>query len=324
MKIKKSLFTVYLTFITSIAVFAQFANCEVADIEKLKQSEVIVAISDDEENNKAIEEVMTSNWTASKYRVIKLSELDSYLKSNPKNFIISFLRNQKVRKYRQTITISKRTITHPNQPVYQKIDNPIGNATYRRYKDVLLLSSNLKSTKGLNLETAMFTCLIDSELELADETAEFIREIAIMNSILILPDLTDKKLKKIKMFFNYPTANPKMVIDKELWIADSDVDIKDETKMKSVYPYKFKIVTKAEIADAIHSKRKDIVYIAYILARETSFDIVGPLIKSDIREDGYYLFQNAEDNRILTLIDARKKFDHRYLEYILKAVDKSK
>ena len=94
------------------------------------------------------------------------------------------------------------------------------------------------------------------------------------------------------------------LIKKELWIADTDLNKKgeDEAKMKSAYnPYKYKIVSKEEIAKSILEKRKDIVYIA----------------RAEYQAGAYmFIVHNPENNRVLFFLGGTGGFDSKQFEKI--------
>lgn len=321
MKFKNSLFTTVFLCCIAFASVAQFPyRCKVADIEELKKGEVVVAISDDQENNKIVEEIMASNWTTGKYKVIKSSELESYLKSNPKNFVITYLKNQSSRTYTGAAASAAKS-ADPNRN--KALDKPTRTKTVL-YKDVLLLLADVKNVKKIEQGNAMFKCFMDEELEFIDQTAEFTRQISVMNNLFTQPGLKDDQLGFLKMMRNYPTADPKKIITKELWIAESDAE-KDEAKMNKAYPYKYKIVTKEAIAEAINSKKNDVVYLSYIAASETIDEGTIKIGASKARAaSGLYLIQDAENNQILMLLSATTKVDHRYLGAIKSAASKAK
>lgn len=300
---------------------AQFPyRCKVADIEKLKESEVIIAVSDDADNNKVVEEIMASDWKISKYKVIKRSELDAYVKSNPKNYVLTYLKNQSSRVYSGAATIAARN-ADPNRN--KSLDKSAKTKTVY-YKDVLLLIQDVKNAKKIEHSDAMFKCFMDEELEVVDATAEFKRQVGVINNLFSTPGLKDDQLGFLKMMRNYPTANPKKIIEKELWIAEGDADI-DEAKVKKSYPYKYKIVKKEEYADAINSKRADVVYLAYVEASETVTEGVIKLGASKARtSSGLYLIQDAENNQILMLLSATTKVGNKHLEAIKITAEKSK
>ena len=165
---------------------------------------------------------------------------------------------------------------------------------------------------------------MDEELEVIDQTAEFKRQVGVIVNLFKTSGLKDDQLGFLKMMRNYPTAEPKKITEKELWIAEDDADL-DEAKTKKAYPYKYKIVKKDEIADAINAKRKDVVYVAYITASEKVEDGVIKISSSKARSaSGLYLIQDAENNQILMLLSATAKMDHRHLEAIKSAAGKSK
>lgn len=330
MNIKHYLLFLTILFNLSIDASAQFVNCKVADIKKLKSSELIVAISDDVENNKGVNDIMAANWTASKYKVIKVSELEAYLKTNPNNFVLTYLRNQRSRVIRRGPSDVERAMDKANYQAQgfssttaSSLAASRTNSSYtKHYKDVLLLSSNLTSLDTVNTKRAMFKCFIDEELDTLDQTAELTRQIACMNHLFMVPNLKDDQLLFLKMMRNYPTADPKQVIKQELWIAESDIE-NNKAKMDKAYPFKYKVVSKKEIAEAIISKRKDVVYLAYIVASEKEENQPRlKLSKGERPPEGLYVIHNAEDNKILMLLSAVTKFGYRHLGAIKKAAEK--
>ncbi len=251
---KKFLFFALLMLSLSRMGFAQFTKCKVADIEKLKKGgTVVVAISDDDATNKLYEGIMKSAWTASKYVVIKESELKAYIKANPENYVFNYFLEG-------------------------------GNMG-------LVLSQNLKKAKVLDLDIskAMILCFFDARLLAKDMKAEFARQVGSMNAVFSFPNLQDSQIGKWKI----PTIDTKELMTKELWFTSEETKGEDELKMKTAYePYKCKIVTKEEIAKAIESKRKDIVYVAQV-----AYDL--NLASDNLAQQYIFLVHNAEDNRVL-------------------------
>ncbi|OFY86978.1 MAG: hypothetical protein A3F72_02125 [Bacteroidetes bacterium RIFCSPLOWO2_12_FULL_35_15] len=288
MKIKNIFFTLLFVSITSLASIAQFTNCKVSEIEKLKQSgTVTVAISDDDATNKSVQEILTSYWTASKFSVIKKSELEAYVKTNPENYVLTYLVDNSSSVFTMTSTQTASA-------------NKNGRTQTKTVGDGLILTQNLKKIKKLKPTDAMVYCFIDSDLDLISQQAEFIRQVGAINAILTFPNLQDKQIGGWKI----PTLNQKEIIKKELWIADTDLNKKgeDEAKMKSAYnPYKYKIVSKEEIAKSILEKRKDIVYIA----------------RAEYQAGAYmFIVHNPENNRVLFFLGGTGGFDSKQFEKI--------
>lgn len=290
MKIKKGLFTVLLLVAMSTLSFAQFTSCKIADIEKLKGANVMVAISDLDETNKAAEEILKACWTASKFTMIKKSELNAYLKENPDNYVLTYLMDNGSNSFGMTSTTSAGGKTTNTTTMHQT----------RAVGDGLILTKNLKKLKRLDPGDAMVYCFIDSKLDMIDEKAEFMRQLGAINAILTYPNLQANQIGGWKI----PTLNQKEVVKKELWIADEDLNKKgaDEAKMKAAYnPYKYKVVTKEEIAKAIIEKRKDIVYLAVVEYQKGL---------------NMFLIHSPEDNRTLFFMGGSYGFDPKALEKI--------
>jgi hypothetical protein len=268
---------------------AQFTNTKVAELEKFKSGgTVVVAISDDEATNKAAEEVMATYWKASKYKVVKSLELQTYLKANPENYVLTYLLINEEHTFVRAGSMQK-SLNDPNRKTYTK---SIG--------DGLILAKNVKKVNKLEPADGMMYTFIDPIMHIVDPKAEFIRQIGSMNAVLMYPNLKDNQIGAWKI----PTLNNKEVIEKELWIADIDINPKgkDEAKLKAAYsPYKYKIVTKEEIAKAVAEKRKDVVY----LARPEY-------------EAGAYMFMvhSTDDNRALFFMGGTGGFDAKALEKI--------
>jgi hypothetical protein len=249
MKIKKSVVIAIVFLLTNTLSFAQFTGCKVADIEALKKSgTLVVAISDDDGSNKATEEIMKSNWTASKFIVIKKAELESYVKKNPENYVLSYIIGNETRVF--TMTPSQNAST-----------NIGGRTKSKTVGDGLMLAKNVKDIKKLKPTDAMIYCFLDFHLDVVSQEAEFIRQIGSINSILVFPNLKDNQIGGWKI----PTNNHKDVVTKELWVASEDLNKngQDTAKMNAAYyPYKYKVVAKEQIAKAIIEKKKDVVYLA--------------------------------------------------------------
>lgn len=286
---KKSLLVLSMMIAGMSFSFGQFSSCKFAEIEKFKQSgTVAVAISDDEETNKIAQEVMTSYWTASKVTVIKKSELEAYLKSNPENYVLTYLENNSSSIF--TITNTQMASTNTSG----------GNTRTKTVADGLILTKNLKKLRKLKPTDAMVYCFIDDELDAADQKAEFIRQVGSMNSILTFPGLKEDKIGGWKV----PTLNQKEIIKSELWIADVDLSKKgeDPAKMKAAYsPFKYKVVTKEEIAKAIIEKKKGVVYASHC---------------ED--QSGLYMFiiHNTQDNRPLYFMEGTGGFSPKTFDLI--------
>lgn len=270
--------------------FAQFTKFKLEEIEKLKNGTVVVAISDFDETNKAAAEIMKACWTASKFEMIKKSELNAYLKANPENYVLTYLMDNGSNSFGMTNTTSAGGKTTNTTTMHQT----------RAVGDGLVLTKNLKKLRRLDPGDAMVYCFIDSKLDMIDEKAEFMRQLGAVNAILTFPNLQQNQVGGWKI----ATLNQKEVIKKELWISDEDLNKKgaDEAKMKSTYnPYKYKIVTKEEIAKAIIEKRKDIVYLA-VAEYQAGLNM--------------FLIHSPEDNRVLFFMGGSYGFDPKALEKI--------
>ncbi len=292
----KNIFIASLLITASANSFGQFAYCSTADIERQKQSTTVVAVSNDDAFNKTAEEVMASVWKAGKYKVIKTSELAAYLKITPVNYVMSYIELEK--------SITTNTSHYGTDMITSK--------TKTSYSKMLVIIPNRKTEeiKKREFESSMFRCFIDPYLDFVDEKAEFTREVSIINNIYMLPGLADSQLGYMKMMMHYPTADAKKITTKELWMAENDVK-PDDDKMKGAYPFPYKIVTKKEIAAAINAKRKDIVYLAHIVADDQKQEI--------------YAIQTAENNEILMLLSCSGvPFDNRHLSAVRNAASKTK
>lgn len=267
---------------------AQFANCKLADIEALKKSgTVVVAISEDAATNKTVQEVMKEYWTVSKYYVIKRSELNAFVTSNPENYVLTYLSNFDVHNFKKDIDETKSSgngkVVVPMQII----------------GDCLILAKNLAKIDGLKLTDAMINCYIDYEMQIVNEQAEFTRQIGAINAILNFPMLADSQIGGWKI----PTISHNEMIKKELWIANVDLSKKeDEATMRAAYkPYEFKIVSKEEIAKAILEKRNDIVYLARAEYK------VGVNL---------FMIHQAEENKILFFVKGEGRLDAAGFEKI--------
>lgn len=288
MKIKKIIFTIVLVLTASVISFAQFSHCKLSEIQALKKTgTIVVAVSDDEVTNKTVREIMTAYWTAGKFNVIKRSELTAYMIANPENYVLTYLSNFDVHDFKKVIDQTK------NSGV-AKVVVPM-----QILGDCLILAKNLTKIDGLKLTDAMINCYIDYEMQIVNEQAEFTRQVGAINAILTFPVLAESQIGGWKI----PTISHKDMIEKELWIADIDINKNaDQDTMKSVYqPYKYKIVSKEEIAKAIIEKRKDIVY----LAREE--------YKLGVN---LFMIHQAVDNKILFFVKGEGRLDAVGLEKI--------
>ena len=137
-------------------------------------------------------------------------------------------------------------------------------------------------------------------MRIVNEQAEFIRQIGSINSILTFSNMQASQIGGWKI----PTISQKDFIKKELWIADVDQSKKEEevAKMKEAYQsYKYKIVTKEDIAKAITEKRKDIVYLA---RAEYKLGV------------NLFFIQDPENNRVLFFVKGEGRFNSQGLENI--------
>ncbi|MFL5764894.1 MAG: hypothetical protein ACJ77K_13195 [Bacteroidia bacterium] len=272
----KSIIVAALFFSSGLA-FGQFTNCKVDDITKLKAGTLTVALSDDDASNKEISDIMTGSWTVSKFNVIRISELEAFVKANPENHILMYMLDND-----QTIIYKKSGSTRTFQ---------VG--------DALMLMDNVKKVKKLKVTDAMAYSFIDRELSEASATAELMREVGEINAVLGMPGLTDDKIGKWKV----PTLTAGGIKGKELWIADTDLSGKDdEAKMKAAYnPNKYKVVSKQDIAKAIIEKRADIVYVA----------------AAEYQAGAYmFVVHSAADNRAVFFMGGTKGFDSKSLDKI--------
>ncbi|MDO9186648.1 MAG: hypothetical protein Q7W13_11615 [Bacteroidia bacterium] len=303
MNYKKQFLVILLIAITANC-FSQFIYMKTAEIGKIKDATIAIAISNDDELNKNLETFMASNWTASKYKIMKRSELENYVKTTPKNYVITYLQDQKGK-----LTSSNKALATGGEK---------DQITYR--EDHLLLLEGVSKPSKIKTTEALFKSWIDFELEGIDKLAESIRELQQINAILTFADLKDNQLGIFKQMSHYPTNDEKKIISKELWVASSNVEI-DEAKVKKIYPYKYKVVSKEQIAEAIKSKTKDIVYLAYVKVQ--SFENTG--IGSPKRPDQtFYVIQDAENGQILSILNGLATFDYRYFEAIKNAAEKAK
>lgn len=288
MNFKKSIFTILMILTTTLLSVAQFANCKLPEIAEFKKNGIlVVAISDDEATNKTVQEIMTGYWTAGKFNVIKRSELPAYMVANPQNYVLTYLSNFDVHSF-------KKEIDRTKSPGEGKVVVPM-----QILGDCLMLAKNLTSIEGLKLTDALINCYIDYEMQIVNEQAEFTRQVGAINAILNFPVLAESQIGGWKI----PTISQKDIIEKELWIADIDINKNvDQDAMRSAYqPYNYKIVSKEEIAKAIIEKRKDIVY----LAREE--------YKLGVN---LFMIHQAEDNKILFFVKGEGRLDAVGLEKI--------
>lgn len=288
MSFKKGIFTILMILTTTLLSVAQFANCKLSEIAEFKKNGIlIVAISDDELTNKTVQEIMTGYWTTGKFNVIKRSELSAYMIANPQNYVLTYLSNFDVHDFKKVIDQTKSSGD-------AKVVVPM-----QILGDCLILAKNLTSLDGLKLTDAMINCYIDYEMQIVNEQAEFTRQVGAINAILTFPVLVQSQIGGWKI----PTISQKDMIEKELWIADIDINKNvDQDAMKSVYqPYKYKIVSKEEIAKAIIEKRKGIIY----LAREE--------YKLGVN---LFMIHQAEDNKILFFVKGEGRLDATGLEKI--------
>jgi hypothetical protein len=258
---------------------AQFTNCSLAAIDTLKKrGTVAVAISDDESTNQTVQEVMATYWAGSKFIVIKKSELATYISANPENYVLTYMFDHDVHNF--------------NKPPQSKdLGNGREALQMQVIGDCLILVKNLKRANNIKLTDAMINCYIDYEMRIVNERAEFARQIGAISAILSFPDVQENQIGKWKI----PTINQNSVISKELWLSDIDVNKKEEDiKMQEAYaPYKYKIVTKQEIAKAITEKRKDVVYLA---RAEYKLGV------------NLFFVHSSEDNRILFFTKGEGRF----------------
>lgn len=227
MKIKKVLFILLIIISASVSSFAQYTYCTLADIEKLKQEgTVIVALSDDDVVNKMYDDVMKSTWTASKYKVIKFSELKSYTKENPENYVFTY---------------------------FVKVGT-----------SGLMLCHNFKKENSSPKKSgAMIFGYFDTGLLVLNKQAEFTRLVGFMNGIFTFPNLQENKIGGWKV--PTANTKEVIAKELWITESDINKKEEEKGKMKSTYdPYKYKIVTKEEIVKAILEKRKDIVYLANV------------------------------------------------------------
>ena len=174
------------------------------------------------------------------------------------------------------------------------VTNNTTSHTARAVGDGMIIAKNVKKPSKLKPTDAMFFCYFDAQMDRVSMRAEFIRQIGAINSVCVYPGLTDKQVGGWKI----ATLDTKEITSKELWITAEDVKKgADEAKMKAAYnPYKYKIVTKEEIATAIVEKRKGIVY-----ASRGDYDPNGALY--------IYLIHSPDDNRVLFFMGGQ--FDHK-------------
>jgi hypothetical protein len=288
MKIKRSIIAVLLVVTNCLFSYAQFTNTKVKEIEEFKKNgTVVVAISDDENTNKAAEGIMAAYWKAGKYKVIKSSELEGYVKTNPDNYVITYVMNNTPR----TFIMSETQMASQANGSTRTRTASIG--------DGLMLTKNVKKINKLKPTDAMIYCFIDPDMDVANEQAEFIRQIGAINAILTYPDLKDNQIGAWKI----PTLDNKKVLEKELWIANEDLNKKgaDEAKMKAAYkPHSYKVVSKEEITKAILEK-KDIMYLARAEYQAGAF---------------MFVVHSGLDNSVLFFMGGTGGFDAKALEKI--------
>lgn len=281
--------------------FSQFIYMKTEKIAEMKDVTIAVALTNDNEVNKGIENYLASNWTASKYIVMKLSELESYTKKTPKNYVITYLKkNDK--------------LVHSNKA----LNTGGAKDQIAQREDHLIFLENAGKPSKIKTTEALFKAFVDFDLETTDELAECIRELQQVNSILTFPGLNDKQLGIMKQITHYPSSDEKKITNKELWVTAADVEI-DASKVEKVYSHRYKIVTKEQIAEAIKSKNNDVAYLSYVKV-QSFVNMGGPKRPNQ----GLNVIQDAENGQILALLNGSETFDYRYFDYIEKTAQKAK
>ncbi|MDF2438861.1 MAG: hypothetical protein K0Q95_3237 [Bacteroidota bacterium] len=253
---------------------AQFTNCKAADVAKLKSSTLTVALSDDESSNKEVASILASSWKVSKFNIIKRSELETFVKANPENFVMMYMTD------------------NPTWVTYKAS----GSTRTFQVGDMLMILENVKKIKRLKPADGMAYSFIDHDLEEVSPAAELTREVAQINAVMMLPNLNDKMLGGWKV----ATINNKDILTQELWIAETDLkEGTDQADMKAAYsPGKFKIVSKEDISKAITEKKKGVAYV----------------VPAEYQAGAYmFLVHSADDGRALFFMAGTKGFNQKSL-----------
>jgi len=228
---KKLFFISILSLITTIA-FSQKEVPSKAEIKQFKQSKTLVVLSDDPFGgyNFKIKEAFNSTWKVTPFEFISTSEYEEKRQDKAYSFLtfdeVWFDKDKTKAKYNfLSLTLGGKYKTQKEMP--QLCTIPVS------YADV--------DEDNYNYKLPILIQIIQNHISFVENT----------------PGLTDINVnKKIN-------DNAYLIKEKELYVIKDELtkEINTEAKFKSIYPYKFKFVTREELEKAIDEKKPNIVFL---------------------------------------------------------------
>lgn len=229
---KKILFAALLIVLPLLAA-AQQHMPEIDDYHRFMKSKTMVVLDDAllSDYNVVIKEVMERSWTITPFEIITSQEFFD-IKDNPE---LSFL---------MTTTVS-----------FAK------DKTKARYKFISLLMGEPKA----NVRTMPDLCSLPlSYLQVEDESYHYKLEafvLFIQNHVKNVMQneklIGENALKQYNSHAKGELANKTLLLTKE----DLAKDLQTPQAIKAIYPYKFEIVSREEVTDAIKRQDKDAVFL---------------------------------------------------------------
>ena len=202
------------------------------DLGKLLSTKTYVVLEESpmSDFNFAIKEVMASNWTLTKFEYIKSSEFEKLSSNDNYSFIYTSLVS-----FEKDKTESRYIFLHLS------LGGP--NLTIDDLRDMVSVPLAYFGTDPENFIYKLGTIISFMQNHI--------------NLIYEKPELISNNIFK---FYN---DNIQDIHSKTLYLVQDELspDISTPARIKAVYPYKFKIVTREEINQAIEDQNEDIVFL---------------------------------------------------------------
>ncbi len=228
---KNVTFIILLVFVTNFA----FSQKEVATQEEIKQflkTKTLVVVDNNplSEYNFEIKDAVKKSWKLTEFEIIDISEFEKKRKDPAYSFL----------------TIDK---------VYYEKDK-----TQAQYEFLCLsLGGKYRTLSDMPQICAVPLCYFGVDEE------SYVYKIGTLinfmqNHVLLTSKNPDLNSKNIIKHYN---KNISSVKDKTLYLVKDEMtkEINADAKVKAVYPYKFKFVTRDEVQEAITNDNKDVVFL---------------------------------------------------------------
>ena len=268
-------FLLFFSFFHCFTINAQFGNTKSKHYKELEKS-ILYVVLDNEPSlyNTTIQENMDHLWKFSEINYIKRNELKKSTFSSNK-FILDIIPISRLIGNRLEMGLYK---DRPKAPVLALIKtNKKGEYDLHN----ILAQSYLRTPSG---SENVFETISENEIK-----AHIKRSVVMIQQFITVckkTNIANASTTYATKICNHYTTDYSEIKKSKLLLIEEDYNPKKNTKnIKKIYPYKFKIASNEQIAEAILNKEKGVVY--EILLQDVKFDA------------RFIFFVRAEDNKIL-------------------------